>query len=30
VRAVEQITGSPFEANLEDPIPRIEKNLRGR
>jgi phosphoribosylaminoimidazole-succinocarboxamide synthase len=30
VRAVEQITGSPFEPNLEDPIPRIEKNLHVR
>jgi phosphoribosylaminoimidazole-succinocarboxamide synthase len=30
IRAVEQITGAPFEANLEDPIPRIEKNLQVR
>ncbi len=27
VRAVEQITGAPFEPDLTDPIPRIEKNL---
>ncbi len=27
VRAVEQITGAPFEPNLEDPAPRIRKNL---
>jgi phosphoribosylaminoimidazole-succinocarboxamide synthase len=27
VRAVEQITGEAFEPNLEDPIPRIAKNL---
>jgi phosphoribosylaminoimidazole-succinocarboxamide synthase len=28
VHAIETITGKPFEANLEDPIPRIRKNLR--
>jgi phosphoribosylaminoimidazole-succinocarboxamide synthase len=28
VHAVETITGKPFEANLEDPIPRIRRNLR--
>jgi phosphoribosylaminoimidazole-succinocarboxamide synthase len=28
VHAVETITGKPFEANLEDPIPRMRKNLR--
>ncbi len=27
IRAVEQITGAPFEPNLEDPLPRIKKNL---
>ncbi len=27
VRAVEQITGAPFEPNLEDPLPRIARNL---
>jgi phosphoribosylaminoimidazole-succinocarboxamide synthase len=30
VRAVEQITGEAFEPNLEDPIPRIAKNLGTR
>jgi len=28
VHAVETITGAPFEANLEDPISRMKKNLR--
>jgi phosphoribosylaminoimidazole-succinocarboxamide synthase len=28
VHAIETITGKPFEANLEDPIPRIRRNLR--
>jgi hypothetical protein len=27
VHAVETITGKPFEANLEDPLPRIRRAL---
>jgi phosphoribosylaminoimidazole-succinocarboxamide synthase len=28
IQAIETITGEPFEPNLEDPLPRIRRNLR--